>query len=358
MLERGEPPILDVGDEEWILSFMLSVDDRGNVERATLFQDSRDGPFQLSPAPTPESETLAAYLETFRLEPFVSRELTPFGVILFIDLRVSARGVEVVTRAGDREELERRLAETYRLPDGRSLDLRPPPHPPERTVLYRTGHPLQARGTPWGPAIMTIVWMDDRPVFRGASFGRADVLSLVSILGIRRGAVRFEGGAENVRVTADVVMRDGASEEALIADLPRALEERLGLDLGVQVVSEPSRTLVLRGSVGAVPQDELYDFRRVLHVFTAGKDEDPRSGAGRMGVPDAAGLAHLLSRHLDMPVVDATSRAAAQPFGVILHDSAYETERLDLLIQNLEAQTDLDIAVEERPDRVVVVSAS
>ena len=353
VLERGEPPVLDAGDDEWILSFMLSVDDRGNVVRATLFRDSRNGPFEVNSAPTPESEALTKYLQTFRLEPLVSRA----PAIRMIDLRVSARGVEVATRAGDREELERRLAETYRLPDGRNLGLRPPPHPSERTVLYRTGNPIQARWNPFSPDMMTIVWLGDRPAYRGSSFGRADVLSLMSILGIRRGAVRFEEGAENVRVAADVVMRDGASEEELIADLPQALEEHLGLALGVRIVSEPSRTLVLRGSIGTVPRDDLYDLRPVLHVFADDRNEDLRSGAGGH-VPDAAGLADMLSHHLDMPVVDATTGPAAQPFLVQLHDSAYATERLDLLIQNLEAQTDLEIAIEERPARVVVVSPS
>ena len=357
VLEKGEPPVLDVGDEEWILSFILSVDSRGNVVRATPFQDSRDGPFQVGSAPSPESEALAAYLQTFRLEPFASRELTPSGTMLFIDLRVSSRGVEVATRAGDREELERRLAETYRLPEGRNLDLRPPPHPPERMVLYRTGNPVTARMNPLRPDMLMIVWTGDRPAYGGASFGPAGVLSLMSTLGIRRGAVRFAEGTENVRVAADIVMRDGASEEELIADLPRALKERLDLDLGFRVVSEPATTLVLRGSVGTVPQSELYDFERVLHVFTDRRNEDPRGGGGGP-TADAAGLADMLSYHLDMPVVNATTGAVARPFHVQVHDSAYETRQLDLLIENLEAQTDLDIAVEDRPERIVVVSPS
>ena len=360
VLEKGEPPVLDVGDEELILAFMLAIDDRGNVESATLFRDSRTGPYEPISESTPESERLAAYLETFRFEPIVLSDGAPVQATVMIDLRVSARGVEVATRAGDREELERRLAEVYRLPDGRNLDLRPPPHPPERMILYRTGHPVQARGIPWGPDMMTIVWVGDRPTFRGAHFTSAegiDLLSLMQTLGVRRGAVRFEGGAQNVRVAADVVMRDGASEEELLDDLPLALNERFGLDLGFRVVSEPSRTLVLSGSIGAVPPDDEQDGARVLHVFTDRRDEDPRSGSGGRAA-DAGGLVAMLSEHLDMPVVDATTGAAAEPFRVRLHDSAYETDLLDLLMQNLESQTDLDIAVEERLDRIVVVSPS
>ena len=355
VLEKGEPPVLDVGDEELILAFILAIDDRGNVGSATLFRDSRDGPYQAVAESTAESERLAAYLETFRFEPIVLSDGAPARATAMIDLRVSARGVEVATRAGDREELERRLAEVYRLPDGRNLDLRPPPHPPERMILYRTGHPVQARGIPWGPDMMTIVWVGDRPTFRGASFGPMDLLSLMTTLGVRRGAVRFEGGAENVRIAADVVRRDGASEEELLGDLPQVLKERLDHDLSFRVVSEPSRTLVLSGSIGAVPPDDEQDGARVLHVFTDRRD--PRSGSGGQ-VADAGGLVAMLSGHLDMPVVDATTGAAAEPFRVRLHGSAYETDLLDLLMQNLESQTDLDIAVEERLDRIVVVSPS
>ena len=356
VLEKGEPPVLDVGDAEHVLSFLLAIDDRGMVESVTLVRDSRTNLYEQS-EPTPESERLVAYLETFRFEPVVLSDGTPAPATALVDLRTSTRGVEVATRAGDREELERRLAETYRLADGRNLDLRPPPHPPERTVLYRTGHPLQARAVPGGPDIMTIVWMDDRPGFRGASFGPADVLLLLSTLGIRPGAVRFEGGAENVGVAADVVIRDGASRDELLAELPQVLKERFDLDLSVQEISEPSRTLVLRGSIGAVPPDDDYDGQRVLHVFTDRKNED-RSGSGGGPSTDAEMLVQLLSYQLEISVVDETIGTAFEPFLLQIHDSAFLTERLDLLIQNIEAQTDLDIAVEERLNRVVVVSPS
>ena len=357
VLQRGEPPVLNVGDEEWILSFTLSLDARGDVESATLFRDSRADPLEETHESTPASERLAAYLETFRFEPIALSDGTPERVAAMIDLRVSARGVEVATRGG--EEWERRLADAYRLSDGRNLDLKPPPHPPERTALYRAGHPVQARMVPWGPNLMTVVWMDGRPAFRGAQFTSAgtDLLSLLQVLGVRRGAVRFEGGARNVRITADVVRRDGASDEALVDDLPYVLGERLDLGLNFEIVSEPAATLVLRGSIGDVPPDSEQDGARVLHVFADRRDEDPRRGAGGR-VSDLAVLVDMLSRHLDMPVVDETAGPVAEPFRVRLHGGSQMPQELDPLIENLEAQSDLDIAVEQRPNRVVVVSPS
>lgn len=358
VLQKGNPPVLDVSDEEWILSFTLSLNARGNVESAMLFRDSRAGPWEETHESTPASERLAAYIETFRFEPIVLSGSTPEQALAMIDLRVSARGVEVATRAG--EDLERRLAEAYRLPDGRNLDLRLPPHPPERTVLYRAGHAVQARAVPWGPDSMTIVWTDDRPALDRALFSSqgTHLLALMQSLGLQRRAVRFERGAQSVPISnADIVRRDGASEEALINDLADVLRERLDVGLDFEVASEPAPTLVLRGSIGDVPRDDEQDGARVLHVFTDGRNEDPRRGAG-IKVWHLATLVAILERHLDMPVADETLGTVEEPFRVRLHDESPLTQRLDLLIENLEAQTDLEIAVEERVHRVVVVSPS
>ena len=230
VVEKGQPPVLDVGGEELIFSFVLSTDAGGDVASAELFRDSRAGLTGDSES-TPVSERLIRYLRTFRFEPTGGGVAATDPPTLVIDLRVSPRGVEVATRAGDEEELERRLANSYRLADGRNLDLRPPPHAPERMLLYRTGHPLQARAVPAGPSQMTVVWTDDGPRFRGACFGCEDLESVLQTLGVRRDAVRFEGGAENVRIVADIVTREGASREELLGELSRVLDERFDLDL-------------------------------------------------------------------------------------------------------------------------------
>lgn len=354
VLARGEPPVLDVGDGELILSFLLTVDAGGSVESSELFRDSRS-PRNPEPESTTEAERLLEYLRTFRFEPIPVGDAGRDGAALVLDLRVSPRGVEVATRALDEEELDRRLAATYRLAEGRNLDLRPPPHPPERMLLYRAGHPIQARAIPDGPSQMTIVWTDDGPRLRGACFGCDDLESVLDTLGVRCGAVRFEGGARNARVIADIVTREGASRDELLGELSRVLDERFDLELGFGNVSEVSRTLVLRGSVGAVPLDER-DGQRVLHAFTDRRD--PGTGAGGGPFPDAGDLVELLSHHLGMPVVDRTTGTSDHPFHVRLHPSAERTRRLDLLIRNLESQTDLDIEIVERSDRIVVVSPS
>lgn len=355
ILAKAEPPELDVGDQEATLSFLLSVDRGGNVESATLFRDSRTVPYEETES-TVESERLIPYIETFLFEPIVGDDGAPAGGSLMLDLRVSQQGVEIATRRVDEDELERRLAEIYELAEGRNLDLLPPPYPPERMVLYRTAHPTQARVIPGGPDGMTVAWNGTRPASRGGCFGCDDLLWLLDRLGFRRGAVRFEDAAENVPVDADIVRREGASRETLLNELPRVLQERLDVDLDFRIISEPSPALVLRGAIGELPPEDGRDGRSVLHVFTDGRNE-PGVGAGAINA-DVETLAEMMSRHLEMPVVDETSGAAGQPFDVILHDSARGTERLDLLIRNLESQTGLDIVVEDRPNEILVVSRS
>ena len=93
-----------------------------------------------------------------------------------------------------------------------------------------------------------------------------------------------------------------------------------------------------------------------VHAFVDTKNEDPRRGAGGGPSTGATTLVELLSVALEMPVIDETIGAAVEPFHVRVHDSAYGTEGLELLIRNLEAQTDLDITLEERPDLLVEVS--
>ena len=354
IVAKGEPPVLDVGDQEAILSFLLSVDSGGNVESATLFRDSRTLPYEETGS-TVESERLIPYVETFLFEPIADDDGAPTGGSLMLDLRVSRRGgVQVATRRVDEDELERRLAEIYGLPEGRSLDLLPPPHPPERGVLYRTGSPVQARAVPWGADMMTIVWTAGGPSLRGACFGCGDLRAVVDALGVPRASVRFEGGARNVPIDADIVMREGASRAALLDDLPRVLEERFDLNLDFRITTEPAPTLVLRGAVGELPADDELGGQRVLHVFADGRDQRGPGGGGTLG--NVGELAALMSRHLLMPVVNETSGPVAQPFRAVLHGSAFGTRRLDLLTRNLESQTDLDIVVEDRPNDILVVS--
>lgn len=285
--------------------------------------------------------------------------LPVLSVTLGLGLALSATGcrwMQTGTQESDEQKVSQLLADLYTLPAGRTLDIRPPPHPPERLVLYRASSPSQARAIPSGPTAMVIVWRDDGPVIDRVCFGCDDLVSLVAHLGVRRDAIHLEGGTANMQVIADIVKRDGATRDELLSELSGLLSEKLDLEVSFQQIETVSRTLVLRGEIGTVAPDDEYGGLRYVHAFVDTKNEDPRRGAGGGPSTGATTLVELLSVALEMPVIDETIGAAVEPFHVRVHDSAYGTEWLELLIRNLEAQTDLDITLEERPDLLVEVS--
>jgi hypothetical protein len=108
----------------------------------------------------------------------------------------------------------------------------------------------------------------------------------------------------------------------------------------------------MRGSIGEVAEDPSSAGRPTLHVFTDTKESEGGGGP----CTESKDLADLLETQLGMAVVDEVDGSATKPFWVELHRSSYRTERLDLLIQNLEAQSDLQIQVEDRPQEVLYVT--
>ena len=68
-------------------------------------------------------------------------------------------------------------------------------------------------------------------------------------------------------------------------------------------------------------KNEKRDGRRVLLVFTDGKNEDSLTGAGGGPFPNTEVLVKLLSSQLEMPVVDQTTGAVVHSFHVQFHRS-------------------------------------
>ena len=191
-------------------------------------------------------------------------------------------------------------------------------------------------------------------MYRGSCFGCNNLLDVLYNIGFPLHTVRFEETAERILIETDIIMREGAPRLELLAELGDILKEKFDLSIGFEATSELTKTLVLRGTIGTIPLDDVWGGARVLHVFTHAKNEDRDGGS----VVDAEDLAEMLADYLGMPVVDETSGSATEPYEVLLYNSAYYTTQVDLLIQNLEAQTDLDIVIDQRPQQMVAVIES
>jgi hypothetical protein len=114
-------------------------------------------------------------------------------------------------------------------------------------------------------------------------------------------------------------------------------------------------TLVFRGSFGDVAEDPDLD-HRALHFFTERKNPEPNVGSGAGPLTELGAATEILEHQLGLFMADETDGPAKEPIHIRVHDSAFRTERLDLLIQNLEAQSDLQIQVEDRPQEVLYVT--
>jgi len=354
ILSRAEAPVLDRSLSEFEMSFLVTVDAQGEVEEVIPYEGPRD-----SQAPrllddqylVMELEPLFSFVKSFQFEPLFSEDGLPSRFKAFVDIIVNEGWVQIATRT-NLEDVEARIADAYHLDPGRVLDLLPPPYPRERMALYQKGAPSQSRVQPSGPNQMTIHWKDDRPTYGGSCFGGCNTLEhVLHVLKIPPHAMRFEGALRDVRIETDVLMRPDATTDELLADLELALREKFGLDVAFDLRSEMMPTLILRGSFGEVAEDPNLK-RRTLNFFTDRKNEESDVGS----FAELSVAIEVLEHQLGVFVVDETDGPADEPLLIRVHDSAFRTERLDLLIRNLEAQTDLDIRIEDRPTEVLHVT--
>lgn len=358
ILAREDAPVLDRGFQEFEMSFVVTVDAQGLVEEVVPYEGHQHGQ-----APQPmddkyllmELEPLLPFVESFRFEPVYSEEGLPSRFKAFVDVIVNEGWVQIATRT-NLDDAENRIADVYHLDAGRVLNLLPPPYPSERMVLYQTGAPSQSRAIPSGPNQMRIHWKEDKAIYGGSCFGGCNSLAhVLRVLKIPPHAIRFQGDLADVEVEADVLFRPEATTDELLADLEDALLEKFGLDVRLDLRSEMMPSLVFRGSFGDVAADP--DLKQpTLDVYTDRKNPEPGVGAGIGRVTQLKDAAEVLEHQLGVCVADETDGPADEPIFITIHDSAFGTERLDLLIRNLEAQTDLDIHVEERPQEVLYVT--
>ena len=349
ILSRAEAPILDPEPRELVMTVLVTVDSQGTVREIDPPKGVAEGELSKNLL------LLLRFIESFRFEPIYLEDGLPVAFKAFLELALDEGQVRIATRTNP-AEVEARVADVYYLDPAKVLDLLPPPYPPERMVLYQTGAPSQSRAIPAGPNQMRIHWKDDRPAYGGACFGGCNSLeNLFGVLGVPRHAIRLDPALRDVRVQTDVLFRPDAPTDELLADLEAALLERFGLDLKFDLRSEVMPTLVLRGSFGEVAEDPDLKLPTV-HFFTGRRNPEPNVGAGAGPLTELGVAIELLESQLGIFVVDETEGGLEKPTLIQVHDSAFGTERLELLIRNVEAQTDLEISVQDRLQEVLYVT--
>lgn len=344
------PPVLP-GDWDYDeLNVHVAIDSDGRVIESALLP-SRDS-WEREEA---INEAMAEYLRSFTFPLVVHPTHGPVSYSVRVDMRVVAGQVAALAPLAVDGELLARFEETYRLEPGISMKLIPPPFDPGRDEFHRSVNPMQRRR----PARMTLRWDDSGLDRRAVSrcFGGCDSLqSVLRALGIEPFSIVADPRILDIEVSGDLILRRGARRAELLEGLEADLEQELGIALSFDSDTEMRETIVLRGQVGEVAPDPDYRGLRFLHIYNDEKNADPSVGAGGGPGPGTELLTLFLSHALGMPVVDETIGEPPAPFGVRVHDSAQDSEFVENVLRNLEAQTELEIVIEPRPLEVVAVA--
>ena len=363
-----------VGD----LNFGVLVDREGEVElveqmgatdglRALGFETFEQTIAQVKP-----------WVERMKLEP-ITLEAPAEKVLVALDLRVERGEVAVATYAPVGDDWREQLADLYSLEDQESVKLIPGPFGPARLELFRSLDPQGGRRRPEGPSGMTLGWtetgLQDR--IQSNCYGSCVLLSIDQQQTQVGGGYASEGtflrhlrqqsglpievvlGAQTDSVligAGDMILRDGASDAALLDgfafEVERLLNEPMVWDTGVVQRS----TIVLRGRMGSLAKEPELGNVPVLHLFNDEMDPDPRSGSGFHGASDGPTLARALEQLLGTEVIDETVGPFSESFTVKLHRSASGTQFLRTVLDNIEQQSGLELALEERPTEVIEIT--
>ena len=370
----GPPPYLEVlsmpeqpdlsSTARGIYGIFVRLNSAGSVSQdsdVTLSVFRSDGdPF---PKPSPEaslSAELRSWVRSLTFEPPRLQDGTQVDavVLLEVEIKDSEAGLPqalILSKAElEPEEIKERVRSAYALATDQVLDLLPPPHRPERLLFYRFGSPAQASARPEGPSSMSIRVVDDEPAYGSSCFGCDELDHILWTLGFPDHRVIYE--VDVPRIETDLIYRPDAEPEALLRDLSLALEEKLGLSLNFELREELSETVALSGVLGDVPWDDEFG-GRVVHLYTDKKNDDPRSGGGG-GPTDAPDiLARFLEFSLDLPIEQNVNGPLEHPIFVRVHRSANRTTQRELLLKNLETQTDLTAEIVLRPQTHLIVSS-
>lgn len=337
------------------IAFLLVVDKAGDVAEVNIL-DTR----ALAPNEEEIRRLFAGHLGGLEFETLVHPEHGPVVYGVIVDFRIENGFAELLLPVEESPDARKRFEEHYRLAENRTLDLIPPPFIPERVEVYRATSPAQQRLIARAPDRMTFGWTNDGldPLGGSRCFGCRDLGSLLRALDFQDFAIRGEPELLDKEVVGDLIRRVGADRRSLLSDLEVVLRERYGLAIALELRTELTPSIVMRGRLGEIEKDPELGGRPYLHIYNDEQNPDPRRGAGGGPSPTIELLANFLGYTLNMPVIDETVGGVDVPFGVKVHNSAHRTEAVENVLRNLEEQSDLEFSIERRPIEILYVSSA
>ncbi|MEM6705599.1 MAG: hypothetical protein AAF690_22975, partial [Acidobacteriota bacterium] len=349
----------------------LEVDSRGLVERSRV----RSAPQGLRLRRDFEQESrelmgaLDAWSDGVSVEPVVHPRLGPLRAQVSVALRLGPEGFDVISYEPPREGWQRAFRAHYRLEEGRSFKLLPGDPIPERLDFLQTFHPRIIQSGAKAALALGLQEAEgtiDMRRIRSQCHGGCDLFSagisrpsagaaLLPIAHLLDLNIGVEGDVGHIGA-GDFVMRADASGEELLNDFLLEAEHFTGIPLRWERAVEMKPAVVLRGSLGEIQREPKLGEQRVVHLFVHGLEGDAEVTSGFATGENAETVRMTLEGALRLPVIDETVGPPIDGgFGVRTDRSAVGTERIDELLANVEAQTELEIEVTEMPvERIVI----
>lgn len=170
-------------------------------------------------------------------------------------------------------------------------------------------------------------------------------------------ADQFEGPDEllKLKVPGDWIVRKGATDAEKLQALEIILQQELGKQISFQKREVTRPVIVAKGTYKFTSPQGTYDDRHV-HFYSDKLDPDEGSGGGTADT--VAELIAVLGQRTGLQVIDETKNSSEkinQPYGH--HSSSRifgvtgegkQTDKLNLMLKNLEKQINLTFTVEER----------
>ncbi len=318
------------------------VDAEGRVRRAEVTR-------ALDPV---TDAVLLRYVEGQEWQPSVHKEGWPLILEVDFEFEIQRAGwrPKPTPEPDDDWDWQTPFLAAYRLQPGQNLAIIPWPADGSRQAFVRSRGGLPAANRHMPDRLVFFVEGEtldlNPPLTQSNFFGPTTLGSLLPIFDLPDYAVIGDRDLLEAEVEGDLMIRQGTDTAVLLQELAILLRTRLQVPIALHLSTVMHRTLVVRGRFGDVPADPHFG-RPTLHIFTDERNTSPSVGAG--GLLNADGLAEFLAMNLNHPVVGEIDEPPEKRILARFHDSSYRTRYLDLVVENLERQSDLEFTFEDRP---------
>lgn len=242
----------------------------------------------------------------------------------------------------------------YSLEDGELVKHFAPPFHPGRIVYYhQTQRPSRARANEDEPDSFFFHWQKNQlDCVSGAVFGVGGLIDLIPIL-VEFAPHEIEGDEELLKapIRGDWILREGASDEQILAGMEKILRDELQVPVKISVVELDREVLVAIGNFRFTP---IGDSKRI-QVYSKAVVEKGHGGGGGDLDEFLRGVGKFVDRRIvsevEIPPKDRLSWRYSEP----MRHGKMSQKDVETVLEHVTEQTGLTFSPGVRRVRVVMV---